>query len=108
MPVADYATYCRMLDNARNHGFAYPAINISSMVTVNATLRAFAEKRCDGIIQVSTGAGEFASGLNVADSAAGAIALAEYIHRAAASMTYLLLCTLITVSRRRLIVSSIL
>ncbi|HHN74422.1 MAG TPA: class II fructose-bisphosphate aldolase [Acidobacteria bacterium] len=83
MPVADFATYCRMLDNAQKKGFAYPAINISSMVTANAVLEAFADKRCDGIIQVSTGGGKFASGLGVASEAAGAIALAEYVHRAA-------------------------
>ena len=83
MPVADYATYCKMLENARRHGFAYPAINITSIITANAALRAFSEKKSDGIIQVSTGGGEFASGLGIADSAQGAIALAEYIHRAA-------------------------
>ena len=32
MPVADYATYCEMLDNAKRNKFAYAAINISSMV----------------------------------------------------------------------------
>lgn len=83
MPVADYNTYCKMLDNAYRKRFAYPAINITSMTTANACLRAFAEKKSDGIIQISTGGGQFASGLSVADPAAGAIALAEYIHRAA-------------------------
>ncbi len=83
MPVADFATYCKMLDNAHQKGFAYPAINITSMISANACLAAFAEKKCDGIIQVSTGGGQFASGLGVANAAAGAIALAEYIHRAA-------------------------
>jgi len=83
MPIADYATYCRMLENAYKNGFAFPAINITSMITANAALQAFTEKRCDGIIQVSTGGGEFASGLGIKDSADGAIALAEYIHRAA-------------------------
>ncbi len=83
MPVADYAKYCMMLENARTCGFAYPAINITSIITVNATIQAFAQKKSDGIIQMSTGGAEFASGLGVADSAKGAIALAEYIHRAA-------------------------
>jgi len=83
MPVADYATYVRMLDNAGKNHFAYPAINISSMVTANAVLKGFADKKSDGIIQVSTGGGQFASGLGVKDAAKGAIALAEYIHRAA-------------------------
>lgn len=83
MPVADHATYLRMLDNAYENHFAYPAINITSMITANACLRGFAEKRSDGIIQVSTGGGQFASGLGVKDMAKGAIALAEYVHRAA-------------------------
>ncbi|RPJ44793.1 MAG: class II fructose-bisphosphate aldolase, partial [Candidatus Latescibacterota bacterium] len=52
--------------------------------TANAVLRAFAEKKSDGIIQVSTGGGEFASGLGVKSAAKGAIWLAEYVHRVAA------------------------
>lgn len=84
MPVADFATYCRMLDNAANNKFAYPAINVTSMSTANAALKAFADSRSDGIIQVSTGGGEFASGLNVKDAVAGAITLAEHVHRMAA------------------------
>jgi len=83
MPVANYKTYCAMLDNARNNGFAYPAINVTSMASASAALRAFAEKKSDGIIQVSTGGGEFASGLNVKNAALGAICIAEYIHRMA-------------------------
>jgi len=83
MPVADFAMYRRMLENAYENHFAYPAINITSMVTVNAVLRGFAEKKSDGIIQVSTGGGQFASGLGIKDAAKGAIALAEYTHRAA-------------------------
>ncbi|MCB9750441.1 MAG: class II fructose-bisphosphate aldolase [Myxococcales bacterium] len=83
MPVADHATYCRMLDNARAKRFAYPAINITSPSTISATLAAFAEAGSDGIIQVSTGGGEFASGLALKDAALGAITLAEYVHRVA-------------------------
>ncbi len=83
MPVADYPTYCRMLDNARKHKFAYPAINITSPSTINAALAAFAAAKSDGIIQVSTGAGSFASGLEVNDMVLGAITLAEYVHRVA-------------------------
>jgi len=84
MPVADYATYCKMLDHARTEKFAYPAINITSSSTINAALAAFAEAKSDGILQVSTGGGEFAAGQFVKDMAVGATALAEYIHRVAA------------------------
>ena len=80
MPIANHKTYCRMLDNAQQNGFAYPAINIASMTTANAALRAFAEAKSDGIIQVSTGGGEFASGQSVKNGALGAISLAQHLH----------------------------
>ena len=83
MPIADYATYTKMLDNAYNNGFAYPAINCTSMMTINAAINAFSEMSTDGIIQFSTGAGSFASGRGVADSVEGCVALAEYAHRIA-------------------------
>ena len=83
MPIADYNTYCKMLENAYANGFAYPAINCSSITTINGTIRAFAEKKTDGIVQFSTGAGEFASGLGVKDTVEGTIALAEFAHRIA-------------------------
>ncbi|MCB9704741.1 MAG: class II fructose-bisphosphate aldolase [Myxococcales bacterium] len=83
MPVADFATYSRMLANARANKFAYPAINITSPSTISAALAAFAEAKSDGILQVSTGGGEFAAGQSVKDAALGAICLAEYIHRVA-------------------------
>lgn len=31
MPVADFKTYCMMLDRARENRFAYPAINVTSL-----------------------------------------------------------------------------
>ena len=39
--------------------------------------------RADGIIQISTGGGAFASGSSLKDMALGAIAIAEHVHRAA-------------------------
>ncbi|MBU2648538.1 class II fructose-bisphosphate aldolase [bacterium] len=80
MPVADFKTYCRMLDTAKQNRFAFPAINVSSIVTANAALKGFADAKCDGIIQVSTGGGEFASGTGVKDMALGAISIAQHIH----------------------------
>ena len=72
-----------MLDAAQKGGYAYPAINVTSITTINGALRAFAEAKSDGIIQVSTGGGEFASGTSVKDAAFGAIVLAEACHRLA-------------------------
>ncbi len=73
-----------MLDAAQKGGYAYAAINVTSLPTINGALKAFAEAKCDGIIQVSTGGGEFASGTCVKDMALGAIVLAEAVHRLAA------------------------
>jgi fructose-bisphosphate aldolase, class II len=83
MPVANYEIYCRMLDRAREGHFAYPAINVTSLTTANAVLRGLAESRSDGIIQVSTGGGAFASGSSVKNMAIGAISIAEHVHRVA-------------------------
>ena len=83
MPVADYATYCAMLDRARAEKFAYPAVNVTSLTTANAVLKGLAESKSDGIIQVSTGGGAFASGAAVKDMALGAISIAEHVHRVA-------------------------
>src|SRR5512135_129960 len=83
MPVADFKTYCRMLERAREKRFAYPAINVTSLTTANAVLRGLAAGKSDGIIQVSTGGGAFASGSSVKDMALGAVSIAEHVHRAA-------------------------
>jgi len=84
MPVADYKTYCEMIDRAKAGKFAYPAINVTSLTTANAVLRGLADSKSDGIIQVSTGGGAFASGSAVKDMALGAVSIAEHVHRAAA------------------------
>jgi len=83
MPVADYTIYCQMIDRALAGKFAYPAFNVTSMTTASAVLKALAESKSDGIIQVSTGGGAFASGSMLKDMALGAGAIAEYVHRVA-------------------------
>jgi len=55
MPIATPEIYAQMLDRAKEHGFAYPAINVTSSQTLNAALQGFADAESDGIIQVSTG-----------------------------------------------------
>jgi fructose-bisphosphate aldolase class II len=84
MPIATPEIYADMLDRARDGGWAYPAINVTSSETLNAALRGFAEANSDGIVQVSTGGAEFASGLSVKNMVTGAVALAEYAHVVAA------------------------
>ncbi|MCB1231895.1 MAG: class II fructose-bisphosphate aldolase [Verrucomicrobiae bacterium] len=83
MPVATPKQFAQMLDAAQQGGYAYPAINCTSIITLNAALKAFADTKSDGIIQFSTGAGQFASGLNNKDAAFGTIVLAEAAHRLA-------------------------
>ncbi|MDX8144369.1 class II fructose-bisphosphate aldolase [Lentzea sp. NPDC034063] len=84
MPIATPEVYAEMLDRAKANEFAYPAINVTSSETLNAALRGFAEAESDGIIQVSTGGAEFASGTKVKDMVTGAVALAEFAHVVAA------------------------
>ena len=83
MPIATPAQFAAMLDAAQSGSYAFPAINCTSIITINAALKAFADKKSDGIIQFSTGAGQFASGLNHKDAAFGCIVLAEAAHRLA-------------------------
>jgi fructose-bisphosphate aldolase class II len=84
MPIATPESYAAMLDRAQRDGFAYPAINCTSSETINAALRGFADAGSDGIIQVSTGGAEFASGTKVKEMVTGAVGLAEFAHVVAA------------------------
>jgi fructose-bisphosphate aldolase class II len=84
MPIATPEVYAQMLDRAKEHGFAYPAINVTSSQTLNAALRGFAEAESDGIVQVSTGGAEYLSGATVKDMVTGAVALAHYARTVAA------------------------
>jgi len=84
MPIATPKQYAAMLDAAQAGDYAYPAINVTSLPTLNGALKAFAESKSDGIIQVSTGGGQFASGTALKDMALGAVVLAEAAHRLAA------------------------
>lgn len=83
MPIATPKQYEAMLDAAQEGSYAYPGVNCTSIITINAALKAFADNKSDGIIQFSTGAGQFASGLNIKDMAFGTIVLAEAAHRLA-------------------------
>jgi fructose-bisphosphate aldolase class II len=83
MPIATPEIYAQMLDTAKQRGFAYPAINVTSSQTLNAALRGFADAESDGIIQISTGGAEYLSGA-VKDMVTGAVALVEFAHVVAA------------------------
>jgi fructose-bisphosphate aldolase class II len=78
MPVATPDQYAEMIDTAKKGGFAFPAINISSSATVNATLQGLAEAGSDGIIQISTGGADYFAGQSVKARASGALAFAAF------------------------------
>ena len=80
MPIASPEVYGQMLDRAKAGKFAYPAINCTSSQSIVAAIRGFAEAESDGIVQISWGGAEFASGQTIKDMVAGATALAEFTH----------------------------
>ena len=84
MPIASPEAYAEMIDRAKAGAFAYPAINCTSSQTIVAAIRGFAEAESDGIVQISWGGAEFASGQLVKDMVTGAVALAEFAHVVAA------------------------
>jgi fructose-bisphosphate aldolase, class II len=83
MPIATPEIYAEMLDRAKAGSFAYPAINVTSSQTLNAAIQGFAEAGSDGIVQVSTGGGEYLSGPTIKNMVTGATALAAYAHEVA-------------------------
>jgi fructose-bisphosphate aldolase, class II len=83
MPIATPEVYAEMLDKAKQGSFAYPAINVSSSQTLNAALQGFTEAGSDGIVQISTGGAEYASGPTVKNMVSGAVALATYAYEVA-------------------------
>ena len=84
MPIATPDVYNEMLDRAKERGFAYPAINVTSSESLNAAIRGYAEAGSDGIVQISTGGAAFLSGQRLKDMVTGAVALAEFAHVVAA------------------------
>ncbi|MFN4847050.1 MAG: class II fructose-bisphosphate aldolase [Rhodoluna sp.] len=83
MPVASSEQYAEMIDRAKKGGFAYPAINVSSSQTVNAVLQGLTEAGSDGILQVTTGGGDYWSGPSVKNMATGAAAMAQFVREVA-------------------------
>lgn len=83
MAIATPEEYREMLDRAKENGFAYPAINVSSSQTLTAALQGLAEAESDGIIQVSVGGAEYWSGSTIKDRVAGSLAMAAYAREVA-------------------------
>jgi len=83
MAIATPESYNAMLDAAKAGAYAFPAINITSSSTVTAAIQGFAEAESDGIIQVSIGGAQYASGSTIKDQVLGSVALAAYAREVA-------------------------
>ncbi|MFD0704474.1 class II fructose-bisphosphate aldolase [Alloscardovia venturai] len=83
MTVATPEQYSQMLSAAREGGYAYPAINVTSSQTLNAALQGFADAQSDGIIQVSVGGAAYLSGQKLKDRVVGSLAFAAYAREVA-------------------------
>jgi len=72
----------KLLEHARDTGYAIPAVNCTSSSTANACLEAAAKNNSPIMIQASNGGGAFMVGKSVKDpnaAAAGAVALAMHV-----------------------------
>lgn len=83
MTIATPERYREMLDAARQGGYAFPAINVTSTQTLNAALQGLADAESDGIIQVSVGGSAYFSGQRVNDRVTGSLAFAAFAHEVA-------------------------
>ncbi|WP_084102369.1 class II fructose-bisphosphate aldolase [Demequina sp. NBRC 110051] len=85
MAIATVESYAAMLDAAKAGGYAFPAVNITSSSTITAAIQGFAEAESDGILQVSVGGGQYASGGTIKDQVVGSLALAAFAREVADS-----------------------
>lgn len=83
MPIATPDQYAEMIDSAKNGGYAFPAVNVTSSQTLNAAIRGFAEAGSDGIIQASTGGAAYWSGSNIKDMVTGSLAMVAFAREVA-------------------------
>jgi hypothetical protein len=79
MPLPTASQYAALIDAAGADGYAIPAVNVTSTLTLNAALRGFAEARSPGIVQVTVGGAGYVSGA-AADALVGARAIAAAGH----------------------------
>jgi fructose-bisphosphate aldolase class II len=76
----------KLLEHARDNGYAIPAVNCTSSSSANACLEAAAKNNSPVMIQVSNGGGSFICGKSVKDpnaAAAGSVALAYHVRAVA-------------------------
>jgi len=76
----------KLLEHARDNGYAIPAVNCTSSSSANACLEAAAKNNSPIMIQVSNGGGKFMVGKSVTEAngaAAGSVALAYHVRAVA-------------------------
>jgi len=76
----------KLLEHARDNGYAIPAVNCTSSSSANACLEAAAKNNSPIMIQVSNGGGKFLAGKSVSSpdaAAAGSVALAYHVRAVA-------------------------
>lgn len=76
----------KLLEHARDNGYAIPAVNCTSSSSANACLEAAAKNNSPVMIQVSNGGGAFLVGKSIKDpnaAAAGSVALAYHVRAVA-------------------------
>lgn len=82
--VVTGADYQALVANAKAHGFALPAVNVTGTNTANAVLEAAAANRSDVIIQLSNGGAQFYGGPGLPDAhtarVLGAVSAAHHVH----------------------------
>ena len=83
MAFADYTRFGIMTELALNDGFAFPAVNVHDIFTLNAAIEGFEKAKSDGIVQIYPDAARAVSG-PANDPALGAVSLAEHAQRVAA------------------------
>jgi fructose-bisphosphate aldolase, class II len=82
MPFATYHLFQQMTDAAFSGGYAFPAVNVHDLFTLNAVIEGFAAAESDGIVQIYPDAAAAVSG-QLKDKVLGAVTLAEHAHRIA-------------------------
>jgi len=76
----------KLMEHARKHEYAIPAVNCTSSSTINAALEAGKKNNSPVMIQVSNGGGSFLVGKSIKDpkaAAAGSVALAMHVRSVA-------------------------
>ncbi|GHF20094.1 fructose-bisphosphate aldolase [Kordiimonas sediminis] len=76
--------YAKLVQNAKDGGFALPAVNVVGTNSINAVMEAAAKNRSDIIIQFSNSGAQFYAGKGIEDSfgakVLGAVSAARHVH----------------------------